>query len=93
MVLLGGILGYTAYFSRSIWASVSIHFMNNGLAVLQDYLNKWNPKKIPALEENFTINPLLALASFSGIIALLFVMNQKEKKLLLLQKNNENSSD
>jgi len=93
MILLGGILGYVAYFSRSIWASVSIHFLNNGLAVLQDYLNKWRQTKIPALEEDFHINPLLALASFVAIIALLFLMNKKEKKLLLLQKNNENSGD
>lgn len=39
-VLLGMLLGYAYYFSRSIWIPITIHFVNNASAVLLDSLYK-----------------------------------------------------
>lgn len=39
-VLLGMLLGYAYYFSKSIWIPITIHFVNNASAVLLDSLYK-----------------------------------------------------
>ena len=93
MLLLGAILGYVAYYSRSIWASVSIHFMNNTLAVLQNYFNKKEVLNIPDIEESVHINPLLAAVSFLAIFGILFLMNKAEKEIIYPENIHDYQSD
>lgn len=39
-MFLGAFLGYAYIYSGSIWVAVAIHFVNNGTAVLADYLHR-----------------------------------------------------
>lgn len=41
-LVLGMVLGYAFYFSKSLWVPILIHFLNNGTAVLVDFLYKRN---------------------------------------------------
>jgi uncharacterized protein len=51
---LGIILGYVFYFSKNIWLSVLLHFINNGIAVSQLYwLTLHNKLSLQSMEDNF----------------------------------------
>ena len=63
-MFLGILLGYMFYITRSLWTSITMHFVNNGTAVVLYYLN--NKGLIEADPETFgsTQYPWLTTISF-----------------------------
>lgn len=68
-LVLGMLLGYMFYFSRSIWVSMFMHFVNNATAVVIYYLNNIGITNIDV--ETFGQTQLLPLLIS---IALMFVL-------------------
>lgn len=82
MLFLAMVMGYVAYYSKSIYPSMIIHFLNNGFAVLITYLSKYNTTA--ELISNDAYKPNILLSSFSLILVLAW--------LYFLNKNHQQSN-
>lgn len=70
--LLGAVLAYTAYRSKSIWTCVMIHFVNNLSACLLTVYGSWFETHLPVLfSEQIGVAALLGLL-LAGILLILF---------------------
>lgn len=69
-MVLGAMLGYLAYWSRSLWLPIGVHFLNNGLQVLAAYLLQ---KQIIATDiekiETFALVPTLISTVLTALLA------------------------
>ncbi|RWY52411.1 CPBP family intramembrane glutamic endopeptidase [Mucilaginibacter gilvus] len=73
-VLLGGLMGYFAIWSGSIWPAVWAHFVNNGSAVIVTYLYQQKKIKInPDDTHTFTYSGYI----FSAIIVIILLLVYK----------------
>jgi hypothetical protein len=78
---LGIVLGFIFEYTKSIWLSILMHFLNNGIAILSLYLLRNNPQKMnQAMDDNGA--PL-----YLGAIALIFIIY-----FLRLLKNKKSDS-
>jgi membrane protease YdiL (CAAX protease family) len=65
---LGIVLGFIFEYTKSIWLSILMHFLNNGIAVVGLYLVRNNPQKMSqAMDDNGA--PL-----YLGAVALIFII-------------------
>jgi len=81
---LGLILGYVYYWSGSIWVSISLHFINNGLLVfsaymLHDKIEDMSPQGSHAIPMYIILMSLLAV----------FVLRKKMIELMSEREDNE----
>jgi uncharacterized protein len=77
-LILGGLLGYLFVWSGSIWIPILVHFINNGSAVLADYLYKTQVTGIDLnKEENFSISVTLVSFLISFVLIWFFYKNRK----------------
>lgn len=77
-IVLGAALGYTFYWSRSIWVPIFFHFINNASIVFASYLYQ---KKLIATDPNeitFFPNSVLFVA-FICSIAMVYFWNKRAK--------------
>jgi len=77
-IVLGAALGYTFYWSKSIWVPIFFHFINNASIVLASYLYQ---KKLIATDPNeitFFPNSVLFVA-FICSIAMVYFWNKRAK--------------
>jgi membrane protease YdiL (CAAX protease family) len=77
-IVLGAALGYTFYWSKSIWVPIFFHFINNASIVLASYLFQ---KKLIATDPNeitFFPNSVLFVA-FICSIAMVYFWNKRAK--------------
>ena len=77
--VLGMILGYMYYYSRSIWVSMAMHFANNGTIVVLYYLNAIGAINID-VESFGETNTFILIASTLIFIALFFFSIRQHKK-------------
>lgn len=79
--VLGMLLGYMYYYSRSIWIPIAMHFANNGTIVFLYYLNNIGTTNIDV--EGFgKTNIFVLILSIIAMIALFWFtikLNKKEK--------------
>ena len=78
-LVLGLLLGYMFYFSRSIWIPILMHFVNNGTVVVLYYLNNIGIINIDLETFDKTNNPIL-ISSIFVVIALLYFSIKCSKK-------------
>ena len=69
-LVLGMLLGYMFYYSRSIWVSMFMHFVNNATAVVIYYLNNIGVTNVDV--ETFGQTQLLPLLISIALMAVLF---------------------
>lgn len=82
--LLGMILGYTYYFTQSIWSSILLHFINNAVTVsIFFYVNKnnlgVNPEDVGTIDNLYLV--VISIFAVVGIIAWLKKQMPVEKCL------------
>ncbi len=79
--VLGMLLGYMYYYSRSIWIPIAMHFANNGTIVFLYYLNNIGTINID-VESFGKTNIFVLILSIIAMIALFWFtikLNKKEK--------------
>ena len=79
-MFLGLILGYMFYATGSLWTSITMHFLNNGTAVVVYYLD--NKGIIDADVDSFgaTSNVLLVVLSLVATVAIIVLALRKKKE-------------
>lgn len=80
--ILGLVLGYMFYWSRSLWLPILAHFVNNALVVLFSYpLFKSESGGYSFFSED-SIDPMIAILSFVSVVLLLYILycNTRIKK-------------
>lgn len=83
---LGIILGLLFYFSRNIWTSILLHFVNNGFAVAQLYvLNMQGKLTKDALEDKFPI--WIGIAAIVSLVGLLYLFKKDAEKNNFIPNN------
>lgn len=78
---LGVILGTIFYLSSSIWLSVLLHFLFNGLQITAMYISQTSRTNSKELEENFPV-----WAGAFALILLIFAMIKFKKESLAVQE-------
>ena len=74
--VLGVLLGYLYYWSKSLWLPILAHFINNAQAVIFSYsLFKIDIGAYSALSEA-KVDPMLGLFSFASVSLLLYILYQ-----------------
>ena len=77
-IVLGAALGYTFYWSKSIWVPIFFHFINNAGIVLASYL--YQQKIITADPNEITFFPISVLfVAFICSIAIVYFWNKRAK--------------
>jgi hypothetical protein len=83
---LGIVLGFIVEYTKSIWLSILMHFLNNGIAIVTMYFLRNNPQKMnEAMDDN-------GMPIYTGIIALGFIiyfLRMLNKKTAHLSENNK----
>lgn len=78
-LVLGLLLGYMFYYSRSIWVPIIMHFVNNGTAVVLYYLNCKGITNIDV--ETFGKTEILPLIlSIATMVVLFWIVIRSSKK-------------
>lgn len=80
MLFLAAMLGYTYYYSGSIWISIFLHFANNALAVLVNYYYNSSVMAKELADDKFNPNLIVVLGSFSLCMAALYFMSKRKEK-------------
>ena len=74
--VLGVLLGYLYYWSKSLWLPILAHFVNNAQAVIFSYpLFKIDSGAYSVFSEA-KIDPMMGLFSFASVVLLLYVLYQ-----------------
>lgn len=83
---LGIVLGFIVEYTKSIWLSILMHFLNNGIAIVTMYFLRNNPQKMnEAMDDN-------SMPIYTGIIALGFIiyfLRMLNQKTAHLSENNK----
>lgn len=66
-MLLGAVLGYAYFYTRSLWSSIIIHFVNNTMAVISGWLVYKG-----VLEEEMHVQSSIAIASLAISITIIY---------------------
>lgn len=85
-LVLGMLLGYMFYYSRSIWVSMFMHFVNNATAVVIYYLNNIGVTNVDV--ETFGQTQLLPLLISIALMAVMFWLAIKRMKNVQLRMKN-----
>lgn len=84
-MLLGALLGYLFYWSKSLWIPIIVHFMNNGLQIIAMYFYSKNLSDVD-------INQVNSVPIWGAIISIILILsiskflinfNQNTKKKVL----------
>ncbi len=71
-LILGALLGYSFYWSNSIWVPILMHFTNNASAVIADYLFRNKHTSIDFNDENFFGNSTIIVSLILSIVVVWF---------------------
>jgi membrane protease YdiL (CAAX protease family) len=80
-LVLGAMLGYLFCYSRSLWAPIAVHFLNNAFVIAMMYYRNFNPEVVNRLD-NPPITPVFAaVAVFSLLLTavLLWIYGKKKR--------------
>lgn len=80
-VILGALLGYTFVWTKSIWAAILMHFLNNALAVVFHYLYAGTPtyRQIETFGTDDTFVYTLAGTGITAVLIYFLYKTQREK--------------
>jgi uncharacterized protein len=90
-VFLGGVLGYIFYYSKNIWLNITVHFLNNAIALTQMYtLSKAGKLTPEAMNETSPI-----YIGVFGIIAVLYLlfMFRRESEVVISMNSIKRNDD
>jgi membrane protease YdiL (CAAX protease family) len=76
ILFMGLVLGYLFVWTRSLWASVMVHFLNNASTVLFHQLSDQHPE-VAVLREDYQAPPMIFAASLLLMLLLLFWIRSK----------------
>ncbi|MDI1235202.1 MAG: CPBP family intramembrane metalloprotease [bacterium] len=81
MFFLALVLGYVCYYSRSIWPSVILHFLNNGFAVFVTYYQHQLPVAKAIAADNYTPPVVTIVLAFMVIGGFFYWLIKKHQIL------------
>jgi membrane protease YdiL (CAAX protease family) len=80
-LFLGLVLGYVFYFSKNIWLNITVHFLNNAIAVAEMYsLSKSGKLNVDNMQDHFPV--YLGIIGVIVVIVLLFFFKRESKSVL-----------
>lgn len=88
----GVLLGYIALWTKSLYAGIFLHFMNNALSVIGEYLIQQNPENTFLTETSFPWFITLAGFAITGLIVWYYQKNQiiiEETEFVEVLKNDD----
>lgn len=71
MMFLALVLGYICYYTKSIWPSIVLHFLNNSTAVVVNYLEDKSELAKQLADDQYSPSIVLTIASFA-LVGLFF---------------------
>jgi membrane protease YdiL (CAAX protease family) len=80
MLFLALVLGYVCHYTKSIWPSVMLHFLNNATAVLVNYYGDNVPMAAQLAEDSYNPPILITLLSFLLVGGFIYWINNNYKK-------------
>lgn len=83
MFFIALVLGYLYQFTQSIWPSITLHFLNNGLAVLGIYYQKKHPLAKQLTEDTMDI-PVLSICIAAIVLNIIFIVLYRNYKKTLI---------
>lgn len=81
MFFLALVLGYVCYYSRSIWPSIILHFLNNGFAVWASYLQDTMPVAKAIVADDYTPPIAVTVLAFAVIAGFFYWLIKKNQTL------------
>jgi membrane protease YdiL (CAAX protease family) len=89
---LGVVLGYIFYYGKNIWLNISVHFLNNALAVTQMYVLTKQGKLTPdAL--NQTSPSYLGILGIIAVIFLLLIFKRESQMVISMNSLKRNDDE
>jgi hypothetical protein len=88
---LGLLLGTIYHFTRNLWYTIFIHFLNNAMAVMAYYLADRNQAIKRFANDNINVHVLLALISLAAVVALMYFIKKKGDEVLPAIVTNEDN--
>lgn len=85
MLFLAMVMGYVAHYTKSIYPSMFIHFLNNGFAVVVTYFAKFNPTAELISNDAYQPNIFLSSASLALVVAWLYFLHKNHQKTISTQ--------
>ena len=74
--VLGVLLGYLYYWSKSLWLPILAHFVNNAQAIIFSYPLFKIDSGAYSLFSEAKVDPMMGLFSFASVVLLLYVLYQ-----------------
>ena len=74
--ILGVLLGYLYYWSKSLWLPILAHFVNNAQAVILSYPSFKIDSAAYSIFPESSVDPMLGLFSFMSVSLLLYLLYQ-----------------
>jgi membrane protease YdiL (CAAX protease family) len=87
---LGVVLGYIFYYSKNIWLNITVHFLNNAVAVLQMYMLSKQGKLTPDAM-NSTSPVYIGVFGIIAVLYLLFMFKRESEVVVSMNsiRNND----
>ncbi|MES2617275.1 MAG: CPBP family intramembrane glutamic endopeptidase [Bacteroidota bacterium] len=85
MLFLALVLGYTCYYTKSIWPSIILHFFNNSFAVIINYYKDKSTAAQQLVEDSYQPPVAIVVISFIAIGAFIYLIAKhyhKQKSLI-----------
>lgn len=90
---LGILLGTVYYYTRNLWYTITIHFLNNAFAVLSVYYGSNSPFLQKLNDDKLVVPLYAALFSFVVLIAIVYMMKRKSDEVLPAYITDDNHSE
>lgn len=79
---LGLLLGTVYYFTKNLWYTIILHFLNNAIAVLAVYFSNKNDFLKKLADDNITVPIYMALISLAAVtFILIFIKNKSTNQI------------
>jgi uncharacterized protein len=79
---LGLLLGTVYHFTRNLWYTITIHFLNNAMAVMAVYFSKRNETINKFANDNISAPLYMALISLVIVIGIVYFIRKKSDEVL-----------
>jgi membrane protease YdiL (CAAX protease family) len=88
---LGILLGTVYYLTRNLWYTITIHFLNNGLAVLAFYFSNRSETVKRFANDNISVPFYGAIISLIVVLVIMYFIKKKSDEVLPEVVTNENN--
>lgn len=76
MLFIALVLGYTCYYTRSIWPGIILHFMNNAFAVIMNYLSRTSETARALVNDEYHPPVLITILSAAVIAGFIYLISK-----------------